>query len=335
MEAASSGRHPGTAGPLCASLTAAFCITGVAVAAAWTRRLPPSEILRAAPAIFLILAAFLAMASSRLRSHLAAWMGASPLRLMLTAQAIALPYLCYAVPLDRFESADVIALLAYLNVPLLILLWERRHGFSPWLDFLALLAAWLPLELGWLPPLWSWPPGQPGRYLHGFLGALVALAGFELIRRLPGIGFTLRCRARDVRIAAAAFAAFLPPGLVLGMLTGFLGRFEGPSSLATAALRIAGIFLVTALPEELLFRGLLQNLLRTWTGRRWLSLGIASLCFGAAHWNVGAAPDWRLPLLATLAGLAYGWAYEAGGNLMAPALAHTFVNSFWLLLFRR
>jgi membrane protease YdiL (CAAX protease family) len=282
-----------------------------------------------------MLAAILALSSSRLRAVLGDWIGRSDLRLLLSAQAIALPYLAYAIPLGRFAPGDFVSLLAYVNLPLLVLLWERNRGVSFVLDFLALLLIWLPLELRWLPPLWSWPPGQPGRYLHGFLGVLVALFGFELIRSLPGIGFTLRCRARDGWIAAAAFAAFLPIGIVLGLATGFLGRFEWPESLPTAAARVAGIFLATALPEELLFRGLLQNLLRAWSGRPWLSMGLASLCFGAAHWNVGAAPDWRLPLLATLAGLAYGWAYETGRTLMAPALAHTFVNSFWLLLFRR
>ncbi len=155
------------------------------------------------------------MTSTRVRSSLAAWIGSSPLRTILSAQAITLPYLCYATALHRFATSDFLALLAYVNLPLLVLLWERRHGLSFWLDCLALLAIWLPLELSWLPALWSWPPGQPGRYLNGFLGALVTLVGFDLIRGLPGIGFTLRCRARDARIAAAAFAAFLPIGLLL------------------------------------------------------------------------------------------------------------------------
>lgn len=328
-------RTSGPAKAACASLAASFGLTTAAVTAAWTRHLPPAEILRASPAIFLVLAAFLALTSSRVRASLSEWIGSSRWRAILSAQAIILPYLCYATALHRFAATDFLALLAYVNFPLLVLLWERGHGPSFWLDALALLAIWLPLELSWLPALWSWPPGQPGRYLHGFLGALVALVGFELIRGLHGIGFTLHCRAHDVRIAAAASAAFLPTGLLLGMLIGFLGRFEWPSSLPAAALRITGIFLVTALPEELLFRGLLQNLLRTWTGRPWLSLVLASLCFGAAHANVGAVPDWRLPVLATLAGLAYGWAYETGRTLMAPALTHTLVNAVWLLLFRR
>ena len=92
---------------------------------------------------------------------------------------------------------------------------------------------------------------------------------------------------------------------------------------------------MTAIPEELLFRGLLQNLLRRWTGRPFFSITVGAVLFGLAHLNVGSRSDWRLALLATLAGVAYGWVYEAGGTLMAPALAHTFVNSLWMFLFPR
>ena len=318
-----------------AAPAAALCLTALAGAAARTRGLAAGEIAAASPAVFLLLTAFFAMAFAPLRALLGRWVGGSGLRLFLAAQAMALPYLSYSIPLDRFAWRDGLSLFVYLNVPLLILLWERKRGLAWSLDFLALLLMWLPLEMRWLPPLWRWPPGQPGRYLDGFLGAVVALFGFELVRGLRDIGFTLRSRGRDWAIAAAASAAFLPVGIALGFQTGFLGSLQWPSSPTGAALRILGIFLATALPEELLFRGLLQNLLRVWTGRRYLALGLASLCFGAAHWNVGTTPDWRLPLLATLAGLAYGWAYETGGSLMAPALAHTFVNSFWMLLFRR
>jgi membrane protease YdiL (CAAX protease family) len=98
--------------------------------------------------------------------------------------------------------------------------------------------------------------------------------------------------------------------------------------------RVLGIFLVTAVPEELLFRGLLQNLIRHWTGRPILALTLASLVFGAAHLDVGSYPDWRLALLAALAAFAYGGAYQASGSLMAPVLVHTFVNACWLFFLR-
>jgi len=297
--------------------------------------MPPGEVARAAPAVLLILGAFFALSSEKLRAKIEAWLSGSAPRMMIAGQAIALPYLCYALALGIFSTRDFVALLVYLDLPLVILVHERRRGATPWLDFAALLLLWLPIEMRWLPALWSWPAGQSGRWLNGFLGALLAIFGFGVVRALPGIGFTLHCRARDLAISSAAAAAFLPIGLALGWRVGFLGHFKLPSSPAAAALRIPAIFLLTAILEELLFRGLLQNLLRAWTGRPWLAVGLASLCFGAAHANVGAVPDWRLPLLATLAGLAYGWAYEKGGTLMAPALAHTFINSFWILLFRR
>ena len=61
-----------------------------------------------------------------------------------------------------------------------------------------------------------------------------------------------------------------------------------------------GIFIFIGIPEELLFRGIIQNLLEKAIGRPALALGVASLIFGAAHLNNGPSPDWRYFLLATL-----------------------------------
>lgn len=95
-----------------------------------------------------------------------------------------------------------------------------------------------------------------------------------------------------------------------------------------------GIFIFIGIPEELLFRGIIQNLLEKAIGRPALALGVASLIFGAAHLNNGPSPDWRYFLLATLAGLVYGRAYAKTRNLMAPALLHTLVDVAWRGFFR-
>jgi membrane protease YdiL (CAAX protease family) len=245
-----------------------------------------------------------------------------------------LPYLAYSLPLHCFSAGGFLALLLYVNLPVLAIRAHSSVRDSPIADFAALLLIWLPLEVGILPALWLWPPGQPGHFLDGLLGVLLAVFCFQVVRALPGIGYTLIPRARDWRLAGTGVFLFLPLAIGFGVLTGFL-RFSPhvPDSPAILA-RILGIFLVTAVPEELLFRGLLQNLLLRWTGRGALSLGLASVLFGLAHLNVGASPDWRLAVLATLAGILYGWLFRASGGLMAPALAHTFVNSLWTLLFR-
>ena len=55
--------------------------------------------------------------------------------------------------------------------------------------------------------------------------------------------------------------------------------------------------------------------------------GVSAVIFGLAH-----LPDIRYALLATLAGLAYGWVYARTGRITASALTHTGVNWIWGLL---
>ena len=61
------------------------------------------------------------------------------------------------------------------------------------------------------------------------------------------------------------------------------------------------------IPEELLFRGVYQEAFsRIWTPRTgWI---VASVLFGLVHIVKHAPPlNWQYALLATVAGLAYGW----------------------------
>jgi membrane protease YdiL (CAAX protease family) len=95
-----------------------------------------------------------------------------------------------------------------------------------------------------------------------------------------------------------------------------------------------GIFFLIAIPEELLFRGIIQNFLEKTLRKPPLALFVTSLIFGAAHLNNGPRPDWRYFLLASLAGLFYGNAYQQTRGLMAPAIVHTLVDMVWRAFFR-
>jgi membrane protease YdiL (CAAX protease family) len=104
--------------------------------------------------------------------------------------------------------------------------------------------------------------------------------------------------------------------------------------LAEFVLSAAGIFVFIAMPEELLFRGIIQNFLQ----KSWLkplpALIVTSVIFGVAHLNNGPRPDWRYFLLATIAGLFYGNAYTRTRALLAPAIVHTLVDTVWRSFFR-
>jgi uncharacterized protein len=86
-----------------------------------------------------------------------------------------------------------------------------------------------------------------------------------------------------------------------------------------------------AIPEEIYFRGWMQNLLERRMGPRG-SLYVTSLVFGLAHFNKRATHfNWRYVLLATLAGIFYGRAWRAKRRVAASALTHTFVDTVWSL----
>ncbi|MET4730162.1 membrane protease YdiL (CAAX protease family) [Lysobacter enzymogenes] len=90
--------------------------------------------------------------------------------------------------------------------------------------------------------------------------------------------------------------------------------------------------LLVALTEEAMFRGYLQDSLqRRWQTQRYgahAAIVLSALAFGLVHLGGG----WRFALAATLAGLAYGWAYRKGG-LAAAVLAHFGLNLLHFTLF--
>lgn len=95
---------------------------------------------------------------------------------------------------------------------------------------------------------------------------------------------------------------------------------------------ILRMLLSVCLAEEAFFRGHLQEkltlALRQYKQGAWIAWGVVSLLFGLVHWP-GGMP---MILMATLAGLAYGFAYLKTGRLEAAVLVHFFVNLIHFLL---
>lgn len=89
---------------------------------------------------------------------------------------------------------------------------------------------------------------------------------------------------------------------------------------------LSNLFFVSV-PEECLFRGLLQGGLAPW-GRRsaWV---IASLLFGLFHFQGGL----ENVLLATIAGFFFGYAYLRTGRIESAILLHFIVNTVHFYLF--
>lgn len=150
---------------------------------------------------------------------------------------------------------------------------------------------------------------------------------FLVVRPLKSFDVRVGLRARELGIALLGVAALVAFALPLGLAIGFLRletRWEGTIA---AAARLIGLILFVGLPEELLFRGLMQEgFSRLWTPR--IGLVVGSVVFGLSH-IVRPFPNWRYALLATFAGLAYGWVYQRTRKLSAAAVTHGTVDWIW------
>ena len=254
----------------------------------------------------------------RLRTR---WQAVNALAVPLTITAAIVIY-CGVVGLPTVQRAATFG--AYLTVPALVVCGGRAAPPSPVRVLAAAIILWLPIEFSLLPPLRLPPPD--GLRAAPFAALAAGLYLFLVACPLDRIGYTFQLGRRDFRVAVIATAAFAIVGLPIGLATGFLEWHPRPDAIRLAVAPLA-IYLATGVPEEFLFRGLIQNALERTIGRA--ALPLASIIFGLAH-----LPDVRYVLLATLAGVAYGWVYRATRRITASAVTHALVDWIWVLLLR-
>lgn len=296
----------------------------------------------------LLLAGYLALGSATVLEVLRGWAEARPARAIVFPLALWAIYAVAALAwaIHSFSALGKVHVnvlgLAFVGVCLagafllLALAGERQPGQPPALfDLLAILWLWLPLEFEASRVTLGFSGGQV-HYLVGLLlGLNAALLAFAVWRRLPGIGYRLEWSRAIARAGVSNFLVFGLLAVPLGLALGFIHWTYSAEKWLEVPLWLPLIFLFNALPEEIFFRGLIQNWLELRTRNRRTGLLLAALIFGAAHLNNGPpVPNWKFFLLATLAGVFYGRAWQQTGSLTASALTHTLVNTGWRLFFR-
>jgi membrane protease YdiL (CAAX protease family) len=288
---------------------------------------------------YLIAAALLLLAPYLAAAFFPARLMGSARRLPVWAQVVApalltVAYMLVTVPLGAF-SLGWCALYAGLPVALtatVLLAPHDNRRFYPLL--IALLVIGLSVDLRWFER--AWPP-----HLSIFNKVLLLDGGiyaFFMLRPLGGTGFDLRLRARDLTTGLREFLFYLPIALLLGLGTGFLHIHAFAGGAVDCIYKFAKAWTFTfffiAVPEELFFRGWLQNLLETRVGRN-AALVVTSILFGLAHFNKRAVYfNWRYVLLAAFAGFFYGRAWRRDRRVGASAVTHATVDSLWSLFLR-
>jgi membrane protease YdiL (CAAX protease family) len=281
----------------------------------------------------LLLAAVLAFFLPAVQNHVRRLLHARPTSIWVVPLVLTAIFSGAAALAGAFSFSLALLLLGYTAAPVACA-WMEGAGLIPRpaaLDFVAILLLWLPLEFAAGARL---VPRPAQAFLHSVAYGIAILLGLVLFtgfRSFPGMKYNLPRRWSDFGLPAAAFALTAPVLMLVGIALGFIPMPHWPAGAATGG-RLAGAFglilVGTALPEEILFRSLIQNLIQLRFGASWRTLLAASLIFGCAHLDNGPQPlpNWRYMILATIAGVAYGMVFQRSSTVLSSAALHSMVD---------
>ena len=253
---------------------------------------------------------------------------------ILLSAAAFLTYLIYAIGTGSFAMPRVGAVGLFVFAPLALAASAERAGAGAWQDFAVLAGVWVAVKFG--PSHWVWPYPE-GRLAYAFtvlLALNVALATFVLMRRVSGIGYTIGWGTKWGFYVLTSFCAFACIAIPLGYVLRFISFAPQWYAWRTVPFTAVAILFLTAWPEEFLFRGLLQNMLSRASKSDLAGWWTASVLFGFSHITNLGFPNWRYVILASIAGLFYGWTWRKTGSIFASAIVHGLVDVTWHFLFR-
>jgi membrane protease YdiL (CAAX protease family) len=205
-----------------------------------------------------------------------------------------LAYLIYLAGTNSFTWWRAAFAAAYTLTPVLLTISAGTAEPGAWQDYLAMLAIFLPLKMRLLNALW--PYGGP---TIGYMGTMllaisVALATFLFVRQFDGVGYNIVWGRDAVFVVLFHFGLLAAIVIPLGIASHFIRFDPAQAHWKSLPADAISIFLLTAWPEELLFRGLLQNSLSHTLSSETGGWFTASVVFGLAHiTNNGVFPNWR------------------------------------------
>lgn len=133
---------------------------------------------------------------------------------------------------------------------------------------------------------------------------------------------------RSGNLAYAIIIAVVSVFLFLWLLNVKRNSWNRSCSTVTIALTYALLF---AIPEEIIFRGIVQGSLGSYLDNAILAVILSSAIFGLAHIYNGAkgpglrSSNWQLVGLTFLAGLPLGTIYVLTDSLLLPTVLHAFL----------
>jgi membrane protease YdiL (CAAX protease family) len=225
----------------------------------------------------------------------------------------------------------------------------RRNDMSPYLAFIPFffwfLTVWLLafIKDKAIPEMQGWQDAFAGNLILCLAAApaiatTLVIAKRHFARGIKGLGLNPRTILNDFAAAFLSILAITPIIVVVLVLTILAGKLiAGPEFvmprhrelneiMAYPQWQVRAIIIITAIcvvpfTEEMLFRGMFQTLLRSYTGRPWSAVIIASMVFAVFHEN---PQHW--PAMFAFS-LVLGYSYEKSGSLFRCIFLHSIFNA--------
>ena len=287
------------------------------------------------PALALEAGCYLASAFVQTRNSITLFRPARAQAAVLWLSAL-LPYLIFSLSAGTFHRN---AFYLLVGLTAIFSFWHVVLPRRPAYDFGFLVIAATPF----ITRVFSRIYLSPDRHLRAdILGHLmwirVGIVALLVFREWNPGSFGLWPKAREWRSGALYYCAAVIPLVALALATHDLrwaplaGEWWRVSGMAVAT--FFGCLWVTALAEELFFRGVIARALLDHLPSQVLAVVLSALVFGAAHLWFRAFPDWRSAVVAALLGIFCGFAYARTGSVRVSMVTHTLVVTTWRLFFR-
>jgi len=255
----------------------------------------------------------------------------------------------YAAATNQFSSPKVLAGGVWLVISTIMLFFLRRREAPAIIDYVYVIVLCVPIEFSLIGGM-AVPPGAAIVQPFSVISLLLLIFSYLVVREFE-VGFSFHLKGDDFRIVVLDFLLFFFIAVIVGMLTGVLSVSDRLPSLGQMVSQLVFIFFFIAIPEELLFRGVIYRLLvAQFKGRPYAvgkALAVSSILFGLANGgnssppfiaiHLGVLGTWQAPwafmLLATIAGAFYGLVFIRTKNIIAAAAIHLLVDWSWFVFF--
>ena len=255
----------------------------------------------------------------------------------------------YAVTTNQLSGVYLAMSAVWFIIALLMIVLSGSKTFPSLFDYLFILLAWLPVQFAVFANV-TLPAVQPFVQPFAIISVLFLLFAYPVLRQF-NIGYSFNLKWDDYRIVVLNLLLYFFIAIIISVLGGFLTITDRMPSLGQTTLQLIRIFYLIAIPEELLFRGVIyRTLVKHFEGRSYAvgkALVISSVVFGLSrafhpiaptiNINFGSLGVWQMPLanmlLTTVAGFFYGLVFIRTKKIFAAAVIHLLVEWIWLVFF--